>query len=111
MHWNLLIVGPLRAGVDITREYPASQRWARRCAALSQPDWQCFGARQVRAGHSLLVVGPSGAGKTSTLRAVAGLWTAGRGSVRRFGRTVSAGSGGGDIFFLPQVGFMCTLHM
>jgi energy-coupling factor transporter ATP-binding protein EcfA2 len=62
----------------------------------------------VRAGHSLLVVGPSGAGKTSTLRAVAGLWTAGRGTVRRFGRTVSAGLGGGDIFFLPQVGSTCS---
>ncbi len=66
--------------------------------------------RQVSPGESLLIAGASGAGKTSTLRAIAGLWSAGSGVIRRRGRPVSAGSGGsGDIFFVPQVGFV-SMH-
>ncbi|KAK9820926.1 hypothetical protein WJX74_009117 [Apatococcus lobatus] len=57
---------------------------------------------QVKKGESLLIVGPSGAGKTSIMRAIAGLWTSGEGSICRYGRPVGAGSGGGDIFFVPQ---------
>ncbi len=58
---------------------------------------------QVSPGQSLLIAGASGAGKTSTLRAIAGLWSSGSGVIRRHGRPVSAGSGGsGDIFFVPQ---------
>lgn len=38
---------------------------------------------QVPEGDSLLVVGASGAGKTSLLRAIAGLWSAGSGTIRR----------------------------
>ena len=65
----------------------------------------CADSHQVSPGESLLIAGASGAGKTSTLRAIAGLWSAGSGVIRRRGRPVSAGSGGsGDIFFVPQVG-------
>lgn len=39
--------------------------------------------QQVRAGESLLLMGPSGAGKTSLLRAVAGLWDRGNGTIAR----------------------------
>ncbi|KAL4856100.1 Tubulin polyglutamylase ttll6 [Chlorella vulgaris] len=47
-------------------------------------------------GQSLLVVGPSGCGKTSLMRAVAGLWSAGSG-------TIAAPP---DMFFLPQRPYM-----
>ncbi|KAI3434840.1 hypothetical protein D9Q98_002895 [Chlorella vulgaris] len=47
-------------------------------------------------GQSLLVVGPSGCGKTSIMRAVAGLWSAGSG-------TIAAPP---DMFFLPQRPYM-----
>ena len=38
---------------------------------------------QVRDGESLLVMGPSGVGKTSVLRAIAGLWSTGSGTITR----------------------------
>jgi energy-coupling factor transporter ATP-binding protein EcfA2 len=37
----------------------------------------------VAAGDHLLIMGPSGSGKTSLLRAIAGLWRAGEGVIRR----------------------------
>ncbi|MEM9214111.1 MAG: ABC transporter ATP-binding protein/permease [Cyanobacteria bacterium P01_F01_bin.150] len=47
---------------------------------------------------SLLVVGPSGAGKSSLLRAIAGLWNAGTGTIQRPELK--------DLLFLPQKPYM-----
>jgi vitamin B12/bleomycin/antimicrobial peptide transport system ATP-binding/permease protein len=50
-------------------------------------------ALDVPAGGTLLVTGPTGTGKSTLLRAIAGIWPFGRGSVRLDGRRA---------FFLPQ---------
>jgi len=48
----------------------------------------------VREGDHLLIVGASGAGKSSLLRAIAGLWTAGTGEITRVPDD--------EVYFLPQ---------
>ena len=48
----------------------------------------------VRPGEGLVIAGTSGTGKSSLLRAIAGLWTTGSGVVTR--------PGGSDMLFLPQ---------
>lgn len=53
---------------------------------------------EVGHGESLLIVGDSGIGKSSLLRALAGLWNEGLGSVLRPGQSRS--------FFLPQKPYM-----
>lgn len=49
-------------------------------------------------GEGLLVKGPSGCGKSSLLRAMAGLWNSGKGTIHR--------PQPGDILFLPQRPYM-----
>ncbi|MEO0987281.1 MAG: ABC transporter ATP-binding protein/permease [Cyanobacteria bacterium J06639_14] len=65
------VISPMLAVQNLTVYTPDSQR--RLCQDLSF---------EVPAGASLLVTGPSGVGKSALLKTLAGLWTAGQGTLQ-----------------------------
>ncbi|XP_024394035.1 uncharacterized protein [Physcomitrium patens] len=95
----LNISGPVPTG-NIKRE--VGPGLIMRDVSIIPPNSQCVLYHdlnlQLSFGESLLVMGPSGCGKSSLLRAVAGLWSRGTGSIQS---PLSS-----DTFFLPQKPYM-----
>ncbi|MEO6759768.1 MAG: ABC transporter ATP-binding protein/permease, partial [Saprospiraceae bacterium] len=73
--------------VDVTLQTPKYERTLVKNLTASIP-----------AGKSLMIVGPSGSGKSSLLRMIAGLWDSGTGAVERPKPE--------DMLFLPQHAYM-----
>ena len=80
-------IAPTLALQNVTVQTPNYQRTLIKDLSLTMSD-----------STSLLVVGPSGAGKSSLLRAIAGLWTSGTGTIQRPELR--------NLLFLPQKPYM-----
>jgi ATP-binding cassette subfamily C protein len=104
---NLLCTLPPRA--DPTRLQPPRMRLAVENISVVPPGEQALVVHDVsfalEAGQGLGVIGPSGSGKSSMLRALVGVWPTGRGNVRLDAASLDQWSTdqlGRHIGYLPQ---------
>lgn len=93
---------PAASGADSVIGFAEHTHLAFQTVTLQTPDLSRILVRDlsliVEPGQGLLIVGVSGGGKSSLLRAIAGLWNAGAGTILRPKST--------DILFLPQHAYM-----
>jgi len=87
---------PMRGSLEVERG--ASPLLSIQNVTLSTPDGKrCLIEEldlSIKEGNNLLIVGSSGTGKSSLLRAIAGLWTSGQGHINA--------PSDEDVYFLPQ---------